>query len=169
MDVMTLPSGTLAKLEFFFLLIALTCSSLNASPTTSSFFKVQHPHLPLQHLNISLLPKFASYLHSDTYSWDYFLRRCCLLILSFLDWHCGGTLQYGLEFEVIACILMCDKCVENPFYSNTHLIHMTKSTFAECVKNVPKNVLKLSLLMCVFRAHFSHISGPRRGHMMSPD
>src|SRR5271154_2976795 len=79
----TIPSGTLAKLGFFFLLIALS------DILKSQRHLRQHLHfskfstltqVKFQPLNTSLLCKFASYLDSETYSWDYFSRRCCLLI-----------------------------------------------------------------------------------------
>src|SRR5271170_5002992 len=51
-----------------------------------------------QHLNISLLCKVASYLDSETYSWDYVLRRCCLLILGF--WTGIAEALYNMDWSL---------------------------------------------------------------------
>ena len=93
MDVTTLPSGsTLVKLEVLFFIdsSSLRVSGILNSPSPPSTTYPYYTNSPPTY-------KFASYLHSDPYALDYFLRR-------FWDWHCSGTLRYGLEFEVSACI-----------------------------------------------------------------
>ena len=90
------------RIGVLFLIDSSDTSPLRQHLHSSKFSTLASPQVKFQHLDISLLRKFASFLHSETYSWDYFLRRCCLWILGFLDWHCGGTLQCGLEFEVIS-------------------------------------------------------------------
>src|SRR5271154_106888 len=124
----TIPSGTLAKLGFFFLLID------SSDILKSQRHLRQHLHfskfstltqVKFQHLNISLLCKFASYLDSETYSWDYFLRRCCLLILGFWTGIAGAlyNMDWSLKsfpVEHIILVASAEKCV----LDNTHLIHI---------------------------------------------
>src|SRR5271154_6832964 len=117
----TIPSGTLAKLGFFFLLIALS------DILKSQRHLRQHLHfskfitltqVKFKHLNISLLCKFASYLDSETYSWDYFLRRCCLLILGFWTGIAGAlyNMDWNLEFEVVSITVPIETLVQNRFF-----------------------------------------------------
>jgi hypothetical protein len=105
---------------FFVLLIALTYST---PPTPPSFLQSSAPSAsPPSSFNILYYTKFISYLHSVTFSWSVGIIFWEGVVFGF--WDCGGTLQYGLEFEVVACIrtvlLMCEKCV----LSNTHLTHI---------------------------------------------
>ena len=97
MDV-ALPSGTHLKLG----VLCLIDSSEILNTSDSIFICQSSATLSLSSFNISLLCKFISYLHSEAYGWDYFLRRCW----AFWTGIVVGlyNMEYGLEVKVIACI-----------------------------------------------------------------